>query len=213
VIALAPVALYVPFIKADPSARLGREFAVLTRGRTLLAISTTVFASASVFTLFTYIVPILQDVSGFKPGQITPILLMIGVGLTVGITIGGRFSDHGVMRAMIAILAALTVVLLIMPPLLPYPLLTLCMVFLWSVAAFAGVPAYQTRVVDQATEAPNLASTINIGAFNLGNAGGALLGGLVIDRGFGLQALPVAAAAIAAMAGATALVGAASDRK
>ena len=52
----------------------------------LLAISTTVFASASVFALFTYIVPILQDVSGFTPSQITPILLMIGVGLTVGIT-------------------------------------------------------------------------------------------------------------------------------
>ena len=171
------------------------------------------FASASVFTLFTYIVPILQDVSGFTPGQITPILLMIGVGLTVGITLGGRFSDRGVIRAMIVILAALTVVLLLLPPILPYRLLTLVMIFLWAIAAFAGVPAYQTRVVDQATEAPNLASTINIGAFNLGNAGGALLGGLVIDRGFGLQALPVAAAAVAAIAALTALLGAAGDRK
>lgn len=213
VIALAPVAFFVPFIKADPDARLGREFAALARGRVWLAISTTVFASASVFALFTYIVPILQDVSGFTPGQITPILLMIGVGLTVGITLGGKFSDRGVMRAMIVILAALTVVLLIMPPLLPYRLLTLVMVFLWAVAAFGGVPAFQTRVVDQATEAPNLASTINIGAFNLGNAGGALLGGLVIDRGFGLQALPVAAAIVAAIASLTALAGAAGDRR
>ena len=101
-----------------------------------------------------------------------------------------------------------------MPPILPYagsP--TLGIVFLWAMAAFGGVPAFQTRVVDQATEAPNLASTINIGAFNLGNAGGALLGGLVIDRGFGLAAVPVAAALMAAIAALTAIAGAAGDRR
>jgi DHA1 family inner membrane transport protein len=213
VIALVPVALFIPFVKADPSANLGREFAVLRRGSVLLALSTTVFASASVFVLFTYIVPILQDVSGFAPRQITPILLMIGVGLTIGITLGGRFSDRGVMRAMILVLAALTVALLLMPPVLPYRIPTLAMVFLWSMLAFGGVPAFQSRVVDQAADAPNLASTINIGAFNLGNAGGALLGGLVIDRGFGLQAVPVAAAAVAAIAALTAIAGAARDRQ
>ena len=212
VIALVPVALFVPFIKADPTARLAREFSVLARGRVLLAISATVFASASVFTFFTYIVPILQDISGFTPSQITPILLMIGVGLTVGITIGGKFSDRGVMRSMIVTLAALTLVLLVMPPILPYGIGALGIIFLWAVAAFGGVPAFQTRVVDQATEAPNLASTINIGAFNLGNAGGALLGGLVIDRGFGLAAVPVAAALMAAIAALTAIAGAAGDR-
>ncbi len=212
VIALFPVARFVPFIPADPTARLGAEFAVLARGRVLLALSTTVFASASVFAFFTYIVPILQDVTGFTPASITPILLMIGVGLTVGITLGGRFSDRGVMRAMIVMLALLALVLLLMPPVLPYPRSTLAMVFLWSVAAFGGVPAFQTRVVDQATGAPNLASTLNIGAFNLGNAGGAFLGGLVIDRGFGLSALPLAAAAMAVLAALTAIAGAAGDR-
>lgn len=212
-IALVPVALFVPFTRADPSAKLGREFAVLARGRVLLALSTTVFASASVFVLFTYIVPILQDVSGFVAAEVTPILLMIGVGLTIGITIGGKFSDRGVMRAMIVMLAALTAVLLLMPPVLPYRIPALAMVFLWSVAAFGGVAAFQTRVVDQATDAPNLASTINIGAFNLGNAGGALLGGLVIDRGLGLQFVPVAAAVVAAIAALTAVAGAAGDRR
>lgn len=213
IVALLPVARFVPFVPADPTAHLAREFSALARGRVLLAISTTVFASASVFAFFTYIVPILQDVTGFTPREITPILLMIGVGLTIGITLGGRFSDRGVMRSMIAALAALTVVLLLMPPILPYRLATLAMVFLWSGVAFGGVPAFQTRVVDQATEAPNLASTINIGAFNLGNAGGAFLGGVVIDRGFGLPALPVAAALVAALAALTAIAGAAGDRR
>jgi len=85
-------------------------------------------------------------------------------------------------------------------------------IFLWSVAAFAPVGALQARVVDKATEAPNLASTINIGAFNLGNAAGAFLGGIVIDAGFSLPTVPVAAALVALIGVATAAYGALLDR-
>jgi DHA1 family inner membrane transport protein len=212
VIALFPVAFLIPSIAADPTTRLAKEFSVLTRPRVLLAISTTVFGSASVFTLFTYIVPILQDVSGFSPSTVTLILLMIGVGLTVGITLGGRLSDRGVVRSVVIVLTGLVVILLVMPPLFPFRTAALAIIFLWSVAAFGTVPAYQTRVVDKATEAPNLASTINIGAFNLGNAGGAFLGGAVLDRGLGLRAVPIAAAAVALAALATAIAGGLGDR-
>ena len=90
---------------------------------------------------------------------------------------------------------------------------TLVVVFLWAMAAFGLVPGLQSRVVDKATHAPNLASTLNIGAFNLGNAGGAFLGGLVIDRGFSLPAVPVAGAIVAAIAALTAIAGAAGDRR
>lgn len=211
-LALLPVAILIPPLAADRTSRLTREFSVLSRPPVLLAISTTVLGSASVFTLFTYIVPILQGVSGFSPSSVTLILLMIGVGLTVGITLGGKLSDRGVIRSLVIILTALALVLLVMAPLLPSRTFALAIVFLWAVASFAAVPAYQTRVVDKATEAPNLASTINIGAFNLGNAGGALLGGVVIDRGFGLQAIPIAALAVALLALATAIVGGLGDR-
>jgi DHA1 family inner membrane transport protein len=80
-------------------------------------------------------------------------------------------------------------------------------------AAFGLVPGLQSRVVDKAKNAPNLASTINIGAFNLGNAGGAFLGGLVIDRGFSLPAVPVAAAIVALIGLGAAVLGAAHDRQ
>jgi len=70
-------------------------------------------------------------------------------------------------------------------------------IFLWGMAAFGTVPSLQTRVLDSARDAPNIASSLNVGAFNLGNAGGALIGGLVIDWGLGLTAVPLAAGAVA----------------
>jgi DHA1 family inner membrane transport protein len=70
-------------------------------------------------------------------------------------------------------------------------------IFVWGIAAFATVPPLQARVVEKAKDAPNLASTLNIGAFNVGNAGGAWLGGAVLTHGHGLDALPWAAAVVA----------------
>jgi len=86
-------------------------------------------------------------------------------------------------------------------------------IFLWGMAAFGTIPSLQTRALDSAKEAPNIASALNIGAFNLGNAGGALLGGLVIDWGLGLTAVPLAAALVALASLATAVLGAGLDRR
>lgn len=213
VLALIPLGALVPNVRARPSAGLAHEFSVLRRSDVLLAIATTILGSASTFTLFTYIVPLLQDVTGFVPSEITAILLMIGVALTVGITLGGKFSDRGAMRAMITMLVALAVFLVVVPLVSHSRIATLVVVFLWATAAFGLVPGFQSRVVDKARDAPNLASTLNIGAFNLGNAGGAFLGGLVIDRGLGLTAVPLAGALVALVALATAVIGARRDRR
>lgn len=213
VIALAPVQLLVPEIATKPSGGMRHELSVLRQTDVLLAIATTVLTAASVFTLFTYIVPLLQDITGFTPGSITLILFMIGIGLTAGITLGGRFSDHGPMRAMITMLAGLAVTLLVLPLFLHSKAATLVVVFLWAMAAFGLVPGLQSRVVDKARRAPNLASTLNIAGFNLGNACGAFLGGFVIDRGLGLTAVPLAGAIVAALALAAAIWGARRDRR
>lgn len=212
-IALVPVATLVPDIATRPSKGLAHEFTVLRRPNVLLAISTTVFTSASIFTLFTYIVPLLQDVTGFTPSNITLILFMIGVGLTIGITIGGKFSDRGPMRAMITMLALLVLTLAALPVVIHDKIATLVVLFLWAVVMFATVPGLQSRVVDKARDAPNLASTLNIGGFNLGNALGAFLGGLVIDQGWSLPTVPLAGAAVALIALATAVLGALRDRR
>jgi DHA1 family inner membrane transport protein len=190
-----------------------RELSVLRQPTVLLAIATTVFASASVFTFFTYIVPLLEQVTGFTPSDVTLILFMIGVGLTIGITLGGRFADRGLIRALVVTLLLLAVIATLTALAADSKWAMLVAVLLWSVAAFAPVSGLQTRVVEEATAAPNLASSLNIGAFNLGNAGGALLGGVLIDAGFSLRLVPVAAGVVALVAVGTALLGGAHDRR
>lgn len=212
-VALIPVALLIPNIATKPSAGMRHELSVLRQADVLIAIATTILASASIFTLFTYIVPLLQEEAGFSPSNVTLILFMVGVGLTVGITLGGKFSDRGAMRAMISMLAVLALSLAILPLVIHGKIATLAVVFVWSMAAFGTVPGLQSRVVDKASHAPNLASTLNIAAFNLGNAAGAFLGGVIIDRGFELPAVPVGGALVALLALAAAAVGTVRDRK
>jgi DHA1 family inner membrane transport protein len=212
-IALIPVIFLVPNIATRASGGMRHELSVLRQGDVLLAIATTVLASASVFTLFTYIVPLLQEFTGFTPANITLILFMIGIGLTVGITLGGKFSDRGAMRAMITMLAVLAVSLAVLPLVIHSKVATLIVIFIWAMAAFGLVPGLQSRVVDKARHAPNLASTLNIAGFNLGNAGGAFLGGVVIDQGLGLTAVPFAGAVVAGLAIAAAIYGTLRDRR
>ncbi len=212
-IALVPVYALVPDIATKPSGGMRHELSVLRQTDVLLAIATTILSSASVFTLFTYVVPLLQDVTGFTPANITLILFMIGIGLTIGITLGGRFSDRGPMRAMITMLAGMALTLLLLPLVIHIKAATLIVIFLWAMAAFGLVPGLQSRVVDKARHAPSLASTLNIAAFNLGNAGGAFLGGVVIDRGLGLTAVPLAGAVVAGLGIAAAIYGALRDRR
>ena len=112
---------------------------------------------------------------------------------------------------MITMLTVLALSLAVLPMVVHGKVPTLVVVFIWAMAAFGLVPGLQSRVVDKARDAPNLASTLNIAGFNLGNAGGAFLGGVVIDQGWGLPAVPVAGALVAALGIAAAVLGAARD--
>ncbi|SAL68891.1 major facilitator transporter [Caballeronia peredens] len=172
---------------------LGREVRVLRDPQVWLALTMTVLGFGGVFVVFTYIAPILEQVGGFSPRAVTLVLVLFGVGLTIGNTIGGRLAD----RALMGILFALAVVMAIFAKTSHSQIGAIVTIFVWGIAAFATVPPLQTRVVEKAKDAPNLASTLNIGAFNVGNAGGAWLGGAVLTHGHGLDALPWAAAAVA----------------
>jgi DHA1 family inner membrane transport protein len=130
----------------------------------------------------------------------------------VGNTIGGKLADRALMPSLMGILLALAVVMAIFAKTAAHPVAAIATIFVWGVVAFATVPPLQTRVVEQARHAPNLASTLNIGAFNVGNAGGAWLGGLVIAHGYGLAALPWSAAAVALAALALTLIAARTER-
>lgn len=197
VLASAGVAWFVPSSLPLPQTHLMREFAVLRKPQVWIALGMTVLGFGGVFTVFTYIAPILEQVAGVPPRAVTGILLLFGAGLTVGNTLGGKLADWRLMPALIGILAALALVLLLFSLTMQARWPAMLTVFVWGVFAFATVPPLQMRVVAKAAEAPNLASTLNIGAFNLGNALGAWLGGVVIAQGAPLTMLPVAGAAVA----------------
>ena len=178
---------------------LREELAVVGRPRVLLGLAVTVLGFAGLFVVFTFVQPILTRLTGFSEAAVSPILLTFGVGLSIGNVAGGRLADRGLGRALIGTLAALALVLVGLAAVLSVKGLAVAFIFLLGIAAFATVAPLQLRVLEAAgTEGRTLASSLNIAAFNLGNALGAWVGGLTIDNGLGLAALPLVAAAITA---------------
>jgi DHA1 family inner membrane transport protein len=196
--AMAALQLALPSLPGDTDINIGRELAVLRRGPVLLALATTALGSSAMFTVFTYIAPILQGVTHVSPNVVTATLVIYGVGLTVGNWLGGRFADKALTATLMVVLAALAGLLLLFAVTMRWPVPAIATVFAWGVATFALVPALQTRVMSVAGDAPNLASSINIGAFNLGNAAGAALGGGIIALGLAYPWVSIAGAATAA---------------
>ncbi|MDA9532456.1 MFS transporter [Bradyrhizobium sp. CCBAU 25338] len=208
VIAFAVVAALVPghVGNGDKPISLAEEVAVLGRPQVLLGLAMTVFGFAGLFVVFTYIQPILTRFTGFSEAAVSPILLVFGVGLAIGNVAGGKLADRGLARALTGTLAALAIVLLGLAAVLSIKILSIAVILLLGIAAFATVAPLQLRVLEAAGPGGRtLASSLNIAAFNLGNALGAWAGGFTIDRGFGLPALPLVAAGITAIGLALAL--------
>lgn len=199
VMVMAALALTLPKAAAPAAGDMLAELRVLGRRRVLSALALTVIGSSAMFTVFTYITPILREQTGASLGFITAMLVLYGLGLTVGNWIGGKFADRSVDRTLIVTLAGLSLVLLTFAVAMPFANVSAVLIFLWGIASFALVPPLQVRVMDAAREAPNLASAVNIGAFNLGNAIGAALGGAVIAGGLGYPAVAMAGAGASAL--------------
>lgn len=199
---LSLVSLYLllpkkPVLSAPPN--MLREFSVLTLPAwTALAI--TVAFSASLFTMFTYIAPVLNQVTHVSASGVTYTLFLIGIGLTLGNILGGRLADWRLTSTLVAAFIGMAVVMGIFTFTAHHWIAAEITLFLWAVVGFAAVPALQTNVVAFGRDAPNLISTLNVAAFNAGNAIGAWVGGEVIAGGLGFTAIPPAAAAIAVVA-------------
>lgn len=177
-----------------------RELASLLRPPVLLALLTTVLSSAAMFTVFTYIAPILEHAAHASADLVAVTLVVYGVGLTIGNAVGGRFADRALTPTLLIVLAALTALLVLFAWTMQAFWPALATVFAWGVATFALVPPLQARVMGAAAGAPTLASAINIGAFNLGNAAGAALGGAVIAARLDYAWVSFAGAGMAAAA-------------
>ncbi|MGG6896709.1 MULTISPECIES: MFS transporter [Rhizobium] len=184
-----------------------RELGVLTRPAVLLSMATTVMGAGAMFTLYTYVAPTLETLTGASNKFVTFGLALIGVGFTIGNWLGGRLADWSLDGATKIFLGALAAIMLVLPLVFPSHTGAAIGLLIWGAAAFAIVPPVQMRVMEAASEAPGLASSINVGAFNLGNALGAAVGAGVISMGLGYAAVAIAGGLLAATGLALVLIG------
>lgn len=200
ILAVSAIALWVPRDIPHSAGNILREFAVLKRPQVLLTMMMSVTASASLFCVFTYIAPLLREVTGIAPHSVTYVLLLFGVGITIGNLVGGRLADWRLMPSLMSAFVGITAILVVLVFTGTSALAAVITIFIWGILVFVVVPPIQMRVVDAAEGAPNLASTLNQGAFNLGNAAGAWIGGAAITMGIGYGELPWVGAFLACAA-------------
>ncbi len=198
--AMLSLRLALPALPAAEGGDMRAEVRALKRGPVLAALALTVVGASAMFTVFTYIVPILRSETHASTGFVTAMLVLYGVGLMIGNSLGGRLADRSIERTLIGSFSVLAAVLVLFAAVMQWPWPAAAAILIWGIASFAIVPPLQMRVMMAASDAPNLASAVNIGAFNLGNAIGAALGGAVIGAGFGFPMVSLAGAAMAAAA-------------
>ncbi|WP_324036609.1 MFS transporter [Aeromonas caviae] len=180
------------------------QLSVLTRKPLLLVYAKTALGYGGAFTAFTFLAPILQQVSGFSAGAVSLILLVYGVSVAVGNIWGGKLADRmGPLPALKLLFAGLAVVLLVLTFTAPHPVLAVLTVLVWGAFAFGNVPGLQVLVVKQAERhtpnAVDVASGLNIAAFNVGIALGSVVGGFVVEH-LGLMHTPWIGALIVLLA-------------
>lgn len=201
VIAMVGSMLLVPAsIGAGKPVSLAAQFAVLKKPRLLLVYAITTLGYGGSFTAFTYLAPILQDVAGFAASSVGLVMLVYGVSVAAGNIWGGRLADRkGPVRALQVVFALLAIVLAVLTFTAPHPVLVVVTVLAWGAVAFGNVPGLQLYVVQRAErdapQALDMASGLNIAAFNLGIALGAWGGGLIVEH-VGLMATPPIGAAV-----------------
>lgn len=189
----------LPEMNVSQKPNVKAELKVLTRLPVVLALLTTVMSAGAMFTLYTYIAPSLQNITQATPTTITLMLVLIGIGFSIGNHLGGKFADISLNKTLIGFLIVLMLMMLLFPMLAETALGAGIALVVWGAAAFAVVPPLQMRVMSVAHEAPGLASSVNIGAFNLGNALGAAAGGAVLSMGMSYAAVSITGAGLTAI--------------
>lgn len=185
VLALIAIALLVPAQRASGGGDLRGELRAFGRGQVWVSLVLTIIGYGGMFGAFTYIAFTLTGVSGFSSAAVPLLLVLFGVGLVVGNTVGGKAANRSVRGTLVTAFVGLILVMTVFALGAESKPLTVVALMLMGGFGFATVPALQMRVMTHAGDAPTLASGANIAAFNVGNALGAWLGGLTIAAGLG----------------------------
>lgn len=182
------VLLLVPNIKNGERFSVKTELSAFTDPQVLLTMGITVLGPAAFFTSITYIAPMMMEQAGFSESGVAKLMILFGLGLVVGNSIGGRFADRALFKTLYISLAAQAAVLFAFWLWADNPVVASLSIFLMAAFGFSTVSPIQKLVMDRANKAgaPTMAASVNIGMFNLGNALGAWAGGATIAAGFGL---------------------------
>jgi len=198
-VALVGIATLVPAQRTTAAApSLRNELGAFRSAQVWLSLSVTILGYGGMFGAFTYIAYTLTEVSGFSSTTVPWLLIVFGVGLFIGNLVGGKAADRALDKTLIVLIGALTLILVFFALTASSPIATIFSLVLMGGFGFATVPGLQMRVMKYAGSATTLVSGANIGAFNVGNALGAWVGGLTISAGLGYTSPIWAGAGIAA---------------
>ncbi|MFC0212986.1 MFS transporter [Paenibacillus chartarius] len=188
-ITLIGILLFIPALRQEKPVSVVRQVAALASPKLLAFLLIAVLGNAGLFAVFTYITPLLVQVTGFAEHSVTWILILFGCGVTIGNIVGGKLADWKLMPSILGIYLAICLLLTIFTFTVHNPIAAVLTIFLWGAGSFAVFPGMQVRIMSLAKSAPALASTTSHSAGNLGNATGAFIGGAVITH-MSLTSLP-----------------------
>lgn len=186
VVGIIASAILIPKnIKDAPPSKFSDQMKILRNGPLLLAFAITALGYGGTFVAFTYLTPILQEITGFSPKVVSVILLVYGIAVAIGNSIGGKAADKNPLKALLWMFIVQAIILVVLTFTAPFKIVGVVTIFLLGMFAFMNVPGLQVLVVKLAERyvpaAVNVASALNIAAFNLGIAIGAFVGGIVVD--------------------------------
>lgn len=186
IIAVIASAILIPAnIKQAPPSKFSDNFKLLTNGPLLLAFAITALGYGGTFVAFTYLTPILEDITGFKASAVSIILLVYGLAVALGNTMGGKLANKAPLKALLWMFLIQAIVLVVFTFTAPFKVPGIVTIFFLGLLSFMNVPGLQIYVVQLAEKyvpsAVNVASALNIAAFNVGIAIGAFVGGLIVD--------------------------------
>lgn len=197
VVAIAAISALVPRIPAAASGSIAGQLTAFRNPQLWLSLAITVFGWTGFMTLYGYIAPVAQYAAGLSASAVTPLLVVVGLGLVAGNAIGGRAADANLSRALIGGIAAMIVSLVIVGFATTNAWAFVAATVVFGIASFANVPPMQMRVMRHAGQAPELAATANISAFNVANALGGVIGAFAVDHAqIGAPMVPFLAAIV-----------------
>ncbi|MDQ2662241.1 MAG: MFS transporter [Actinomycetota bacterium] len=182
------VLLVVPWQAGDPHATMKRELRAFGRVQVWFAVGIGAIGFGGLFAVYSYVAPMATEVTGLDPALVPVVLIVFGIGMTVGNLVGGRLADWSVRRSMYVFFAILAAALVLLGFTVTDPGGLFTGVFLVGAASAALSPTIQARLMDVARDSQSIAAALNHSALNIGNSLGAVLGGIVIAAGLGYVA-------------------------